>query len=175
MKNNFEEALRKVLAHEGGYVNHPKDPGGMTNLGVTRRVWEKWTRKPATEADMKALTPAMVAPLYRAQYWDAVRGDDLPGGVDYALFDAAVNSGPRQAVKWLQRAVGATDDGKMGPATLAAVQAQAAATVVGKFSDQRLAFLKSLETFAVFGKGWSRRVADVSGTAHHMAGTTTTA
>lgn len=175
MNTNFEASLRKLLAHEGGYVNHPADPGGMTNLGVTRRSWEQWTGKAVTEEDMRALTPAMVAPLYRAKYWDAVRGDDLPAGVDYAVFDAAVNSGPGQAAKWLQRAVGVADDGKIGKATLAAVRAQSAGIVVGKFSAQRMAFLQGLKTFPVFGKGWSRRVAEVNAVAHNMAGIVTTA
>lgn len=175
MNTNFDNALRKVLAHEGGYVNHPSDPGGMTNLGVTKRTWEQWTSKPATEADMRALTPAIVAPLYKDRFWDAVKGDDLPAGVDYAVFDAAVNSGPSQAAKWLQRAVGVVDDGKIGPATLAAVRAHAAATVVAKFSAQRMVFLQGLKTFPVFGKGWSRRVSDVNVVAHNMAGIVTTA
>lgn len=169
MKINFDASLRKLLAHEGGYVNHPSDPGGMTNLGVTRRVWEQWTGKAVTEADMRGLTAAMVAPLYKAKYWDAVKGDELPTGVDYAVFDAAVNSGPAQAAKWLQRAVGVADDGKIGPATLAAVCSKPALDVVAAFSSQRLAFLQGLKTFPVFGKGWSRRVAEVNTTASNMA------
>lgn len=169
MKINFDASLRKLLAHEGGYVNHPSDPGGMTNLGVTRRVWEQWTGKAVTEADMRGLTAAMVAPLYKEKYWDAVKGDELPTGVDYAVFDAAVNSGPAQAAKWLQRAVGVADDGKIGPATLAAVCSKPALDVVAGFSSQRLAFLQGLKTFPVFGKGWSRRVAEVNTTASNMA------
>lgn len=169
MKANFGNALAHVLKHEGGFVNHPKDPGGMTNLGVTKRVWESWTGKPASEADMRALTPAAVAPLYRARYWDAVRGDDLPAGVDYAVFDAAVNSGPVQAVKWLQRAVGVADDGKIGPATLAAVRAMPAVDVVAAFTNRRRQFLQGLKTWPVFGKGWDRRVTDVANEAKRMA------
>jgi lysozyme family protein len=170
MKENFETALAHVLKHEGGYVNHPKDPGGMTNLGVTKRVWEAWTGKAASEADMRALTPAKVAPLYKSRYWDAVRGDDLPSGVDYAVFDAAVNSGPAQAAKWLQRAVGVADDGKIGPATLAAVRAKPAADVVAAFTDRRRSFLMSLSTWATFGKGWDRRVTDVANDSAEMVG-----
>lgn len=169
MKINFDASLRKLLAHEGGYVNHPSDPGGMTNLGVTRRVWEQWTGKAVTEYDMRGLTADMVAPLYKAKYWDAVKGDELPTGVDYAVFDAAVNSGPAQAAKWLQRAVGVADDGKIGPATLAAVCAKPALDVVASFNAQRMAFLQSLKTFPVFGKGWSRRVAEVHEVASRMA------
>lgn len=168
MKDNFEAALGKVLHHEGGFVNHPKDPGGMTNLGVTKRTWEAWTGKPASEAEMRALTPAKVAPLYKARYWDAVRGDDLPAGVDYVVFDAAVNSGPVQAAKWLQRAVGVTADGKIGPATLAAVGKPLPEDVVQMFSEQRIAFLRNLPTWGTFGKGWQRRVTEVANTGTSM-------
>ena len=92
MKENFAEALEHVLKHEGGYVNHPSDPGGMTNLGVTKRVWEEWIGHEVDEKTMRALTPADVGPMYKAKYWDKVKGDELPSGVDYAVFDAAVNS-----------------------------------------------------------------------------------
>lgn len=169
MKANFGIALAHLLKHEGGFVNHPKDPGGITNLGVTKRVWESWTGKPASEADMRALTPAAVAPLYRARYWYAVRADDLPAGVDYAVFDAAVNSGPVQAAKWLQRAVGVADDGKIGPATLAAVRAAPAVNVVAAFTERRRQFLQGLKTWPVFGKGWDRRVTDVYYESKRMA------
>jgi lysozyme family protein len=169
MKTNFQAALAKMLAHEGGYVNHPSDPGGMTNLGVTKRVWESWTGKPATEATMRGLKPADVAPLYKSKYWDAVRGDDLPAGVDYAVFDAAVNSGPAQAAKWLQRAVGVDADGKIGPGTLGAVASMSPVDVVKAFSSRRLEFLQSLKTWTTFGKGWGRRVNDVAAVGVKMA------
>lgn len=169
MKANFGIALAHVLRHEGGYVFHKLDPGGMTNLGVTKRVLESWTGKPASEADMRALNPIKVAPLYRARYWDAVRGDDLPAGVDYAVFDAAVNSGPVQAAKWLQRAMGVADDGKIGPATLAAVCAMPAVDVVAAFTERRRQFLKGLPTWGTFGKGWDRRVTSVANEAKRMA------
>jgi lysozyme family protein len=169
MKSSFDDALVKVLKHEGGYVNHPRDPGGMTNLGVTKREWESWTGKAASEADMRALTPAKVAPLYKARYWDAVRADDLPAGVDYAVFDAAVNSGPAQAAKWLQRAVGVEADGKIGPATLAAVRAKPAAEVVAAFTERRRQFLQRLPTWGTFGKGWDRRVSEVANDSRRMA------
>ena len=110
MKENFDEALKAILHHEGGFVNHPKDPGGMTNLGVTKRVWEEYVGHEVDEKAMRALTPADVDTLYRRKYWDKVRGDELPAGVDYAVFDAAINSGPGRASKWLQTAVGAVPD-----------------------------------------------------------------
>ena len=94
MKSNFEKALAHILESEGGFVNHPKDPGGMTNLGCTKAVWEEFVGHPVSEADMRALTPASVAPLYKRKYWDKVAGDDLPAGLDYAVFDAAIISGP---------------------------------------------------------------------------------
>jgi lysozyme family protein len=158
MKENWDEALAHILKWEGGYVNHPSDPGGMTNLGVTKRVWEEWTGKPATEADMRGLTPAMVAPLYRKRYWDAIRGDDLHSGLDLCVVDCAVNAGPGRAARFLQQSVGATVDGAIGPGTLKAVASQDPKITIAKFCDLREAHYKSLDTFAVFGKGWMRRL-----------------
>lgn len=161
MKENFDDALAAVLEHEGGYVNHPQDPGGMTNLGVTKRVWEAWVGKTVSEADMRALTPAMVAPMYRKQYWDAVKGDELPPGLDYLMFDFAVNAGASRAIRTMQRAVGATPDGVIGPRTMAAVKAADPDDLIDKFSAEKEAFYRSLPTFATFGRGWLRRVAEV--------------
>lgn len=161
MKENFDDALAAVLEHEGGYVNHPQDPGGMTNLGVTKRVWEAWVGKTVSEADMRALTPAMVAPMYRKQYWDAVRGDELPSGLDYLMFDFAINAGVNRAIRTMQRAVGAAPDGVIGPRTMAALIAADPDDLIDKFSAEKEAFYRSLPTFATFGKGWLRRVAEV--------------
>jgi lysozyme family protein len=168
MKHNWDEALRHILKYEGGYVNHPSDPGGMTNLGVTKRVWEEWTGDPATEADMRALTPEMVGPLYKTRYWDAVRGDDLPSGIDLCVFDCAVNAGVGRASKFLQQAVGVTADGQIGPKTVEATTAKPADEVVAKFCDLREAHYKSLPTFATFGKGWMRRLASVESEAQTL-------
>jgi len=168
MKENFEEALKHILKYEGGYVNHPDDPGGMTNLGVTKRVWEQWTGKPANESEMRSLTPDLVAPLYKKRYWDAVRGDDLPSGVDLCVFDCAVNSGVGQSSKFLQRVVGVAQDGAIGPATLAAVAKKEPGTIVAEFCHHREAFYKSLSTFATFGKGWMRRLDDVEAESRGM-------
>lgn len=165
MKGSFERAFEAVLKHEGGFVNHPRDPGGMTNLGVTKRVWEEWVGRQVTEEEMRALTPEAVEPLYRARYWDAVRGDDLPAGVDYAVFDCAVNSGPRRAIIFAQRVASTAQDGVLGPKTLAAIKAycekKGANTFVEVYSEEREAFLRRLPTFDAFGRGWTRRVADV--------------
>lgn len=160
MQSNFHDALQKVLHHEGGFVNHPKDPGGATNLGVTKRVWEEWTRHKCDVEDIKKLTPEDVTPLYKKKYWDIAGCDSLPAGVDYVVFDFAVNAGPGRAVKTLQAAVGATPDGALGPKTLAAVSALGADEVVKRFSQERENFYRSLPTFDVFGKGWLRRIAE---------------
>lgn len=161
MKENFDAALQKVLRHEGGFVNHPSDPGGMTNLGCTKAVWEEWVGHQVTEATMRALTPGDVAPLYKKKYWDKVRGDDLPAGLDYAVFDAAINSGPGRAIKWLQATVGVDTDGVIGPATMRAVNARPARLIVEDYNKRRLSFLHDLPTWGTFGKGWARRVGEV--------------
>jgi lysozyme family protein len=162
MKENFVGALAHVLKHEGGYVNHPADPGGMTNLGVTRAVWEEWIGRESNEKEMRSLTPEMVAPLYRRKYWDKIQGDNLPDGVDYAVFDFAVNSGPGRAAKFLQELVGVKADGSIGPMTLTAVAKKDPKELVTVYNAKRQAFLESLPTFATFGKGWSTRVAGVN-------------
>ena len=168
MNSNFETALAHVLQSEGGYVNNPADPGGRTNLGCTQTVWEAFVGHPVSEADMRALTPADVAPLYKRKYWDQVSGDDLPAGLDYAVFDAAINSGPGRAAKWLQEVVGVTADGAIGKGTLAAVEAQDTQKLIALYNDKRLQFLESLPTFSTFGKGWSNRVSSVQSTSSQM-------
>lgn len=165
MKENFDSALEEVLHHEGGFVNHPKDPGGMTNLGCTKAVWEEWTGHAVDEKAMRCLTPADVSPLYKRKYWDKVAGDELPAGIDYCCFDTAINSGPGRAIKLLQGCVGATVDGSLGPKTLAAVKAANQAELVRDYAQARMAFLKSLPTWDTFGKGWGRRVNEMEQTA----------
>jgi lysozyme family protein len=169
MKENFEAALKAILHHEGGFVNHVKDPGGMTNLGVTKKVWEEWVGHQVDERTMRNLTPELVGPMYKVKYWDKVRGDDLPTGVDYIVFDAAVNSGPGRAAKWLQACVGVEPDGGIGPKTLAAVNAFDANQLIEDYAKRRLSFLMDLQTWDTFGKGWSRRVAEVQKTGLDMA------
>jgi len=168
MQSNWDTCFAHVIRSEGGYVNHVSDPGGMTNLGVTKTVWEEWVDRAVTEAEMRALTPMLVEPLYRAKYWDRVKGDDLPEGVDYCVFDAAVNSGVRRAAQWLQTIIGAVPDGAIGPKTLASVMAKPTKDLIQEYSAQRLAFLKSLSTWKTFGKGWERRVKKVEETALSM-------
>lgn len=168
MKDNFDSALKAILHHEGGFVNHPDDPGGMTNLGVTKKVWEEWVGHPVDEKAMRALTPEIVGPMYKAKFWDKIKGDDLPNGVDYCVFDAAVNSGPGRAAKWLQACVGVDQDGGIGPKTLAAVAAFDPKDLVEDYNKRRLSFLMDLPHWGTFGKGWGRRVAEVKSTASSM-------
>ena len=168
MKDSFQTAFDHVIRSEGGYVNHPSDPGGRTNLGVTQKVWEEWAKHPVTEADMKALTPDVVAPLYQANYWNRIKGDNLPAGVDYCVFDAAVNSGVSRAVKWLQTVAGTAADGAIGPATLGAVAEKQPDALVKEYCEQRLKFLQALPTWGTFGKGWGRRVKEVETAALSM-------
>ena len=170
MKENFEKCLEMLLVHEGGFVNHPEDPGGMTNLGVTKKVWEEWVGHDVSEKEMRNLTPLMVAPLYKRKYWDACRADELVSGLDYAVFDFAVNSGVGRAAKTLQACVGVTPDGGIGPATLAAVKTKDPKELIENLCDKRLNFLQSLSTFATFGKGWERRVNEVKAEALRMLG-----
>lgn len=157
MKQNFDQCFEMLLKHEGGFVNHPEDPGGATNLGVTLATYEQWVGRAVTVDEMKALTPKDVAPIYKDRYWDAVRGDDLPSGVDWSVFDWAVNSGPGRASRALQRIVGVTADGRIGPVTLKAVHDMKADKIIDKMYDARQHFYEQLSTFDTFGRGWTRR------------------
>jgi len=169
MQNNFEICLAHIFKSEGGFSNHVADPGGITNLGCTKTTWEEFVGHPVSETDMRNLTPADVKPLYKRKYWDKVSGDLLPAGLDYAVFDAAINSGPGRAAKWLQEVVGVTADGSIGPATLKAIDAFKTSDLIAKYNDKRLQFLESLPTFSTFGKGWSNRVASVQSIASSQA------
>ena len=161
MISNWQKSFELMLKSEGGYVNNPADPGGMTNLGVTKATWENWVGRESDEAEMRGLTPEKVEPLYKKKYFDAVRGDELPMGLDYLMFDFAVNAGAGRAIKTLQTAVGVTPDGGFGPMTMAAVQAVDPNELIEQFSQAKEDFYRSLTTFATFGKGWLNRVADV--------------
>jgi lysozyme family protein len=169
MDRNFARSLTLVLAHEGGYVNHPKDPGGATNLGITLATFRRFIKPSGTVEDLKRLTKEQAGTCYRRQYWNAIQGSELPGGVDYAVFDFAVNSGPSRAAKYLQAIVGAKVDGVIGPATIAATKAMMRATVVNELCDRRMAFLKRLKTWGTFGRGWTSRVSSVRAEALKMA------
>ena len=157
MKENFDKCLKMLLSHEGGFVNHPEDPGGITNLGVTKKVYDEWTGRKSTEQEMRDLTPEDVAPIYKKNYWDRVKGDSLPSGLDWACFDWAVNSGSGRPAKAVQRAVGATADGAIGPATLGLIMEKDPKFIIEYVHDVRQDFYKSLKTFETFGRGWTRR------------------
>lgn len=161
MDRNFQRALSLVLKSEGGWSDNAADPGGATMKGVTIATFRRYIDPKATKDDLRHITDAQLAKVYREQYWNAVGGDQLPDGVDYATFDFAVNSGPGRAARYLQSVVGAPMDGAIGPATLDAVAKMPASAIIDRLCDARLAFLKSLGTWGTFGKGWSARVASV--------------
>jgi lysozyme family protein len=166
MKSNFEKSLKLVLKHEGGYVNHRADPGGPTNLGVTlataKRLGVDVDGDGDTDIDdIKKLKPVHAALVYRNSYWNSVRGDDLPFGVDYVVFDFAVNSGVSRASKFLQRAAKVKADGVIGPVTLDAVYSLDSAKLIAVICNARRTWLRGLSTWPTFGKGWERRVAGV--------------
>jgi lysozyme family protein len=170
MKEFFDICLRRLLAHEGGYTNHPDDPGGPTNFGITIADYRKYVKPDATAADVRAMKIDEAKTIYRARYWDAQRCDELPAGVDYAVFDYGVNSGTGRSGKVLRRALKLPDlSGAVTAAVIAAAHAVDAKAVVVGICDERLRFLQSLKTWPVFGAGWGRRVAEVKAAALAMA------
>ena len=162
MTGEFEKALKRILKHEGGFVNDPLDSGGMTNLGVTKRVWEEFVGHPVSEADMRALTPEIIAPMYKMKYWNSSYCEVLPKGLDYVVFDFAVNAGTGRSVKTLQQAIGCVADGVIGPKTMAAINDANPKDLITKFSDARADFYQGIVTRkpdqARFIKGWLNRV-----------------
>tara|TARA_Y100001938_G_C7973062_1_gene370337 strand:- start:156 stop:665 length:510 start_codon:yes stop_codon:yes gene_type:complete len=168
MKENFPKCLQVILHHEGGYVNHPRDPGGETNLGVTKRVYEEW----GGTKSMKDLTEDDVAPIYEKNYWARAKCDQLPSGLDLAVFDWAVNSGTGRAVKKLQKMIGTVADGGIGPNTLKTLEEyirhHGLETTIKNYKNVRQAFYESLSTFDTFGKGWTRRNNETMETAIKM-------
>jgi lysozyme family protein len=165
--DGFERADGKVSVHEGGYSNHPNDPGGATMKGVIQRVYDSYRKaKGLATRTVKKMTEAERLDIYRTRYWNVIHGDDLPPGIDYAVYDGAVNSGPAQSVKWLQRALGSAYTGKVdglvGPETLRALETiHNHDNVVARIAELRLNFLKALKTWPTFKNGWSNRVAEV--------------
>lgn len=148
----FDQCFDKLISHEGGYVNHPTDPGGETNYGISKRAYPS--------LDIKALTLADAKAIYKRDYWDRAQCDQLPSQLSYLVFDAAVNSGIGQSIRFLQRAVGVADDGSIGPITLSAAKRMDTESLCARFLGQRLEFMTKLSTWDVYGKGWTRRVAD---------------
>ena len=166
---NWQKCLETILHHEGGYVNHPKDPGGETNLGVTKRVYEEW----GGTKDMKDLTVEDVAPIYEQNYWGKTKCDDIPSGLDLCIFDFAVNAGPGRAAKFIQKIIGTTVDGGIGPNTLRALgnyveEVGGVDEVIKEYQKARQEYYESLSTFSTFGRGWTRRVDETTEAALKM-------
>jgi lysozyme family protein len=155
MKENYPACLKATLRYEGGKVDDPRDPGGRTAFGITQNTYNAWRGK--SDKDVFNITQDEVAAIYKTQYWDKIRGDDLPDGLDFAVFDFAVNSGVGRASKYLQSMVGVTQDGVIGPKTVAAAKAYLGV----RLTDMRLGFLKGLPTWDTFGRGWANRINDV--------------
>jgi hypothetical protein len=168
MNTNFNKCLNLVLQSEGLYVDNSKDPGGETMRGVTRNAWAGWLKRPIEDGEMAKLTVEDVTPFYKALYWDKTYCDELPVGVDYIIFDAAVNMGSGQSVKLLQEALGCFPDGVLGPNTLNAIEDANPISIVNNFSTEKEDFYKQLKTFPIFGKGWLNRVEQVKTRAIEM-------
>lgn len=154
---NFATAFEKLLGHEGGYANHPADPGGETMWGITKKV----AVENGYAGDMRAMPQSVAMAIYKAKYWDAVQAENLPADLRYVLFDAAVNSGITQAAKWLQRACGAVDDGIIGPQTIRAANSLSTDGIKRKMLAQRLRFMATLANWPAFSRGWANRIADL--------------
>lgn len=176
MLSNWDKSFDMVIAHEGGFTNDQRDSGnhlpdgrqGCTMWGCTQANWEAYVGKKVTQDDMRALKKEDVKPLYKRDYWDAVKGDELPSGVDYAAFDFAINAGAKRSRVMLQRALGVADDGVIGAKTMEAIKAADGEQLLEKFSEAKTNFYKSLSNFNVYGAGWLRRVADVKKAATSM-------
>jgi len=170
MKSTYNICLPLLLAHEGGYSNHPSDPGGPTNFGITIFDYRKYAKPGATAADVRAMTVEEAKRIYRARYWNAQRCDELPAGLDYAVFDYGVNSGIGRSAKVLRRLLGLPDrSATISDDVIAAARAVDPTTLVTKICDERLQFLRSLRTWPIFGAGWGRRVAEMKAAALAMA------
>lgn len=166
-EDNFEAVMDNVFLFEGGYVDHPRDPGGATNMGITIGTLRAHRGRPVSKQDVRELTKAEAREIYRKRYWQPVWGGKLPYGLDYVAMDGGVNSGPRRGIQWLQRGIGAKADGKMGPNTLDKANT-ADMGAIERACDARMGFLRGLRTWDVFGRGWGRRVAHVEAHATRM-------
>lgn len=168
--SSYPTSIKNVLAHEGGYTNHPSDPGGPTNWGITIFDARKYWKPDATAADVKAMPLYIAQDIYRKRYWAAQRCDDLPPGLDYSMFDYGVNSGIGRSGKVLRRLVGLPDNTSVvTDEVIAAVKKRDAKQLIAAMNDERMRFLKSLKTFPVFGRGWTTRVTEVRAVSLQMA------
>ena len=172
MERNFPEALVHTLQFEGGWANHPNDPGGATMKGVTHKTYAHYLGRDVTHDELRAIPDEHLADIYRKRYWDACRCSDLPDGLDLAVFDTAVNTGPGQAARLLQRIVGVPADGGIGPKTIAAVNDYVAAhglhTLIEAYTEARQSFYRLLPTYVHFGEGWRKRADGVGGLAKNL-------
>lgn len=165
MKVNFEAALTKTLKYEGGFVNHPDDPGGMTYKGITAKTYAEFTGRrlsTITEKEMRSISDELLQQIYKRKYWDAVKGDQLPDGLDALVFDFAVNSGPARAIKELQQCLNVPVDGILGPVTLKHISTFPLEQIIKEYIQARLDFVKQIKTFNTFGKGWIARINDIA-------------
>ena len=170
MRWTYARAMKGVHVSEGGYVNHPKDPGGATNFGITQRVYDAYRESTnLARRAVKLITSQEVADIYRTEYADKIRYDDLPAGIDYATLDGAVNSGVSRGAKWLQSALGVSSDGMIGAQTISAAGKADAIATVKSMCAKRMSFLRGLGIFSTFGKGWTSRVARVEAESVSMA------
>lgn len=157
--SNFDACLANVFAREGGYVDNPNDPGGATNMGITQAVLSAWRRThPDVPASVGLMPRSVASAIYREQYWDAIRGDDLPKGIDDVTMDEAVNSDPVRAAKDLQHVLGVATDGHIGVITLSAAASADPRHIINAVCDYRLSWLRRLRTWRYFGRGWTSRV-----------------
>lgn len=166
---NFERVMKEIFKHEGGYVDHPADPGGATNMGITFAVLQSWRGKPITKQDVKDLTEEEAMEIYKMNYWRPTKCGQLPAGIDLVMMDGAVNSGINRSPKWIQLALGVTPDGKVGAMTIGAARDQNRIKVIDDALDRRLAFLQRLKHWPTFGRGWKRRIDSVREVAKDMA------
>ena len=167
-EGRFAACLRHVLRYEGGFVNDPQDPGGATNLGITRATLARWRGRPVTVDEVRALRADEAAAIYRMHYWRPLRCDELPAGVDLTAFDFGVNAGPGTAARMLQRTLGVPEDGRIGPVTLAAARRADTAWLIDEMARRRQAHYRALESFPRFGRGWLRRTEEVRLAAQRM-------
>ena len=168
-RDNFAVCIAEILQMEGGFVNNPADPGGATNLGITKATLEAFRESQVTEDDVRNLTKDEAQEIYRAKYWNVMRCNDLPPGIDLMVFDFGVNAGPQRSVKLLQKSAGVTTDGSVGPITLAAVRAADPAALIARFAQGRMDHYRSLPTFETFGRGWTNRTEAIRAAALRMA------
>lgn len=171
MRRNLQRSIKEVLRHEGGFVNHPADPGGATNFGVTLRTYQKYKRNPhLTPEDLRRITQEEVYDIYKTGYWDTVKADDLPDGVDFVVFDMAINAGPGRAAKLLQEVLGVNVDGRIGPITLRTANQASPDITIRAYTNARAEYYQSLPHFPTFGRGWLRRTHESEQIALSMLG-----